>query len=101
MPIPLRKPAKCRPNGFCGGLRGMIYNREQTARRARDTVCGVVGMVRARARSFDVWPGVRAELPLHQRGKGQQQLGGDQKTNRRPQECGWKSAAAAIEGHVR
>jgi hypothetical protein len=101
MLIPLRKPARYRPQGFYGGLRGMIYNREQTARRARNTVCGVVGMVRARARGFNVWPRVRAELPLHQRGKGQQQLGGDQKTNRRPQECGWKSAAAAIEGHVR
>ena len=101
MLIPLRKSARCGPQGFYGGLRGMVYNREQTARCARNTVRGVVGMVRARARGFDVWPRVRAELPLHQRGKGQQQLGGDQKTNRRPQECGWKSAATAIEGHVR
>ena len=101
MLIPLRKPARCGPQGFYGWLRRMVYSREQTARRARNTVCWVVGMVRARARRFSVWPRVRAELPLHQWGKGQQQLGGDQKTNRRPQECGWKSAAAAIEGHVR
>jgi hypothetical protein len=101
MLIPLRKPARCRPQGFYGGLRGMAYKGEQTARRTRNTVRGVVGMVRTRTRGFDVWPRVRAELPLHQRGKGQQQLGGDQKTNRRPQECGSKSAAAAIEGHVR
>ena len=101
MLIPLRKPGRYRPQGFYGGLRRMVYNREQTARRTGNTVRGVVGMVRACARCFNVWPRVRAELPLHQRGKGQQQLGSDQKTNRRPQECGWKSAAAAIEGHVR
>jgi hypothetical protein len=101
MLIPLRKPARCGPQGFYGWLRRMVYNPEQTARRARNTVRGVVGMVRACARGFDVWPRVRAELPFHQRGKGQQQLGGDQKTDRRPQECGWKSAGAAIEGHDR
>jgi hypothetical protein len=58
-------------------------------------------MVRARAIGLDMRPGVGAESPFCQRRKGQNQLSGDQETNRRPPEWRWKNAGAAIEVHDR
>jgi hypothetical protein len=47
-------------------LGGLIDDRQQAARCARNAVCGVVRMVHIRARSLDMWSGVGAETPFRQ-----------------------------------
>jgi hypothetical protein len=58
----------------------------KATRRARSTVRSVVRVVGARAIRLDMRPRIGAESPFRQRRKGQNQLSGDQETNRRPPE---------------
>ena len=80
-------------------LGGLIDHRQQAARCARNTVCGVVRVVNARARALDMRSGVGAETPFGQRRKAQSQLGDDQEADRRQPECQWKNAGTSIAGH--
>lgn len=66
---------------------GAIGRCQQTARRARRAVCGIVRVVDARPRGFDVRPGVRAESPFQHRGECQNHLNSDQQTDRRLPDC--------------
>ena len=99
MVIALRKPGRYRWIGFYRRLGGVICDRQQPARCARDTIRGVMRMVRIRARLLDVRSGVGAETPFRQRRKAQSQLSDDQEADRWQPECRWKNAGAAIAGH--
>jgi hypothetical protein len=101
MLIALGESAWHRPKGLHRSLRGLVNDRQHTAGGAGNTVSGVVGVVRAGARGFDVRTRVRAELPFRQRRKRQQYLSSDQKTNRQPQQYRFQTAGGAYTRHHR
>jgi len=80
-------------------LRSLLDYSQQAARCACNAVCGVVSMVRTRARLLDVRTSVSPETPFRQRRKAQHQLSGDQKADRRQPERRWKNAGASMAGH--
>jgi hypothetical protein len=96
----LGQPGEYRLKRFNRDLRGGIRRGQETARRARRTIGGVVGVMRTRAIRLDMRAGIRAESPFGQRRQCQHQLSGDQETNRRPPDWRWKNADVTTEVHA-
>jgi len=69
MLIAFGKPRRYRLIGFYRRLGGVICDRQQPTRCARDAVGGVVRMVRIRARPLDMRSGVGAETSFGKRRK--------------------------------